>query len=253
MESLAAERGEGLPATEIRQDRAEFARAIVCDLGGRYSAELKIDVDAGEAEVERWFLAATLFGTRIFASVAERAFRALDVVGLTSISQVRQLPGEELVALLDAGGYAHYDFRMAERLTALAQLIDERYAGRVSMIGRTHHSYPALRSAVLALPGWGPVTAELFLRELRGVWDGAQPPLDPRALRGGRHLGLLDVREAEADAVAEVARLAESCGLDARDLESALVRLTLAHRRLLADCPGGRACLALHRDRHRTA
>jgi hypothetical protein len=33
-------------------------------LGGRFSAELGIDVDAGDAEVERWFLAATLFGTQ---------------------------------------------------------------------------------------------------------------------------------------------------------------------------------------------
>ena len=42
-------------------------------LGGRYSAGLGIDVDVGEAEVERWFVAATLFGTRIPAQVAERA------------------------------------------------------------------------------------------------------------------------------------------------------------------------------------
>jgi len=34
-------------------------------LGGRYSAELGIDVDAREARVERCFVAATLFGARI--------------------------------------------------------------------------------------------------------------------------------------------------------------------------------------------
>ena len=43
-------------------DQARLARRVVGMLGGRYSAELGIDVDAGDAEIERWFLAATLFG-----------------------------------------------------------------------------------------------------------------------------------------------------------------------------------------------
>ncbi len=40
------------------------------------------------------------------------------------------------------------------------------------MIGRRHAAYPELRAALDALPGWGPVTIRLFLRELRGVWPG---------------------------------------------------------------------------------
>ena len=43
---------------------ARLACSVVGVLGGRFSAELGIDVDAGDAEVERWFLAATLFGTQ---------------------------------------------------------------------------------------------------------------------------------------------------------------------------------------------
>ena len=62
-------------------DQARLARQVVGMLGGRYSAELGIDVDAGDAEIERWFLAATLFGTRISARIAERAFRVLDEAG----------------------------------------------------------------------------------------------------------------------------------------------------------------------------
>ena len=51
-------------------------------------------------------------------------------------------------------------------------------------IGSRHQAYPALRTALTVLPGCGPVTAQLFLRELRGVWPGAQPPADPRAAFG---------------------------------------------------------------------
>jgi hypothetical protein len=42
-------------------------------------------------------------------------------------------------------------------------------------------------------------------------------------------------------------RTTEACGLDVRDLEADLVRLDLAHGRVMADCPGGRACPALRR------
>jgi len=223
---------------------ARLARSVVGVLGGRFSAELGIDVDAGDAEVERWFLAAALFGTRISAAVAERTFAVLNEAGLTRIGQARHVPSEDLIELLDAGGYARYDFRTTSRLQALSELVDERYDGRVAEIGRRHQAYPALRTALTVLPGWGPVTVQVFLRELRGVWPGAQPPADPRAAFGARHLGLLST-ELAPDALPQIARLAAAAGLDLRDLESGLVRLALAHRRTRSACPGGDQCAVL--------
>ena len=61
---------------------------------------------------------------------------------------------------------------------------------RAALIGQRFTTYPALRAALDVLPGWGPVAIQLFLRELRGVWPGAQPPLDPRAEYAACHLGL---------------------------------------------------------------
>jgi hypothetical protein len=221
----------------------ELARRVVAVLGGRYSAELGIDVDAGEAQVERWFVAATLFGTRIPARVAERTFAVLAAAGLARIGQVRHVPSVDLITMLDAGGYGRYDVRTAIRLLELCEVISERYDGQVAVIGRRFGDYPGLRAALDALPGWGPVTVRLFLRELRGVWPGADPPPDERAVAAADHLGLLATRPDEAC----LAGLAEACGLDVRDLEAGLVRLDLAHRRAMADCPGGRACTALRR------
>jgi hypothetical protein len=162
------------------------AHSVVAVLGGRYSAGLGIDVDAGEAEVERWFLAASLFGARIPARVAERTFGVLAAAGLARIWQLRHVPSADLIAMLDAGGYARYDLRTATRLLHPCEIIDDRYDGQVGLIGRRFAAYPELRAALDALPGWGPVTVRLFLRELRGVWPGAGPPLDERAATG-RH------------------------------------------------------------------
>ncbi len=233
----------------VSADRAQqasmLARRVVDTLGGRYSAELGIDVDAGDTEIERWFIAATLFGTRISAAVAERTFRVLSEAGLARIGQARHIPQDDFIALLDEGGYARYDERTATRLRALSDMISERYDGRAAVIGRRFTTYPTLRAALDVLPGWGPVTIQLFLRELRGVWPGAQPPLDQRAAYAARHLGLPGPDQAPLD-VADLGQLAAACHTDPRDLESGLVRLTLAHhRRGTAPCPGGRHCAQL--------
>jgi len=90
-----------------------------------------------------------------------------------------------------------------------------------------------LERALGALPGWGPVTIRAFLRELRGVWPGANVPLGHRAAAAARHLQLPAGSEA-LSAVAAAARL------DLRDLEAALVRLALCHD--LAGCLGGEEC-----------
>lgn len=220
---------------------AELATVLVRQLGGRFSTELGIDVDAGDAEVDRWFLAATLFGTRISIGVAERAFHVLEGGGVNRIAQALDHTWEELVQLLDAAGYTRYDFRTATRLQALAAAVRERWAGEVSEIGRRLPDEADLAAALDDLPGWGPVTVGLFLRELRGVWPGAHPPLDERAADAARHIGMLD----ETDHGLERLRaIASRAGLDARDVEAALVRLARRHRRR-RDCPGGRSCIAL--------
>ena len=155
--------------SEYSPGAVELARRVVAVLGGRYSAELGIDVDASDAEIERWFPAATLFGARISARVAERAFGVLAAAGLARIGQLRHVPSGDLIAILDAGGYARYDVRTATRLLELSEVVDERYDGQVAVIGRSFPAYKDPSAALDALPGWGLVTVQLFLRELRGV------------------------------------------------------------------------------------
>ena len=107
-------------------------------------------------------------------------------------------------------------------------MIDERYGGQAAAIGRRFTTYPELRDALDVLPGWGPVTIQLLLRELRGVWPGAARPT--------RHPCRTPL--ASSPALQNFAPpLAAEAGLDVRDLESALVRLVLAHRHGMASCP----------------
>lgn len=232
-------------ACDTRESIARSAR-LASRMGGRYSLELGIDVDSGAEEVERWFLASTLFGSRISSSIAESTYRVFGRAGVERIAQARHMSWDLLVELLDRGGYARYDFRMASRLIELSDVLHERYGGRVAELGRRFPSYETLRGALDELPGWGPVTVNLFLRELRGVWRGAEPPLGDRARWAARHLDLLGAVDEENE-LESLRLLASGARLDARDLESALVRLALAHRAAPGSCPGGGRCVALGR------
>lgn len=224
--------------------RESTARRLVARLHGRFSTELGIDVDRGAAQVERWAFAAALFGTRISAAIAARTYRRFADAGAPTLREAARLERDARVQLLNAGGYARYDFRTADRIEALAAQIDASALHRWSCIDNGFE----LERQLDSLPGWGPVTVQAFLRELRGVWPGAVPALDLRALWAARHIGLL-ADETEGDrALDSLEQIAEAAGLDGRDLEVALVRLSLRHEHDAARCPGGDACAALAPD-----
>jgi hypothetical protein len=220
--------------------RASLCRLLIERLGGRYSQEVGIDVDRGGEDVERWFLAASLFGARISAATAVRTYAVLAAAGVHTVADAGARSEADLVALLDEGGYARYDFQTSARLHALAAVLDRTWSGRVDTLGAALREPRHLEAELDRMPGWGPVTVRLFLRELRGVWPGARPELDPRAGEALAHLGL-----AQNAGIGAVQRLASVAHVDVRDLETALVRLALAHRGGFAGCPGGAECRAL--------
>lgn len=228
----------------MRSEERTLLQLTVDKLGGRFSTEAGIDVDAGAYEVDRWFLAATLFGTRISAAVAMRTYRVLHAAGVSTIADVRRRSWDDLVALLDAGGYARYDFRTATRLLDLSAAVEQRHPDGVAAMGVIQTDPTDLAATLDELPGWGPITVAAFLRELRGVWPAAAPPVDTRAIDAARHLCLID--EAESLTSDELNRLAIGDGIDPRDVEAGLIRLSLGHRRTYARCPSSPTTTCAH-------
>jgi hypothetical protein len=215
---------------------------VVSRLGGRWSTELGIDLDRGGAETERWFLAATLFGCRVSTSVATRTFGALVAAGNSTVQDVEGWSWHHLVEVLDAGSYARYDYRMASRLHALAGAVRDRFGGQVDSLAG-FAAPTEVEEALDELPGWGPVTVGLFLRELRGGVAGGRPGPDPRSDEAARHLMLPEAAGAVRDA-RWLDLVASAAGLDTLDLEAALIRLSIAHRSFRG-CSGGQECWLL--------
>ncbi|MFA9566036.1 MAG: hypothetical protein ACERLM_15250, partial [Acidimicrobiales bacterium] len=128
---------------------------LVDEEGGRFATELGLDLDHRPQDTERWFLAATLFGNPIRTSTATNTWRVLDGAGVHTIADAGARSWDELVALLDAGGYARYDFRTATRLHDLAAYVSEHHGGRIGTLAI--ETDPQRLEALLdELPGWGP-------------------------------------------------------------------------------------------------
>jgi hypothetical protein len=169
-------------------DRRERARLVVHRFRGRFSVEFDLDVDQRPGDVERWFLAATLFRTRISAAIAMRTYRALTAAGVRTVADAGQRSWDDLVVMLDEGGYARYDFRTATRLQHLATALEAAWGGRVGHLLAECRTRTAIETALDELPGWGPVTVRLFLREL--LLD-ERPAIDERVVAAGVHVGLV--------------------------------------------------------------
>jgi endonuclease III len=207
----------------------ELLSQVLARLPGRFATELGIHVKAGPEERQKWFLAAILYGARISGKLAARTYRVFADRGIYTAQAILEQGWDNLVVLLDAGGYARYDFKTATKLLKVMASLKERYQGSLERLHEVAADGPDLERRLEDLaPGIGPATANIFLRELRGVWAKAAAPLSPLAQLAGEHLGLLPPSLGPAAALAvleEEWRRQPAAPHDFADLEAALVRL----------------------------
>lgn len=151
-------------------------RSIIEDSGELFSASLGIDLEGGrEEEIFRWFLASILFGKRISSEIAARTYRIFESRGTVSIDSIQKLGWDGLVQNLDDGGYVRYDFSTATRLLEITEKIKSTY-GSLTEMHRQAEDPRDLEKKLMDHKGIGPVTVNIFLRELRTVWKNADPP-----------------------------------------------------------------------------
>ncbi len=199
---------------------------LIAIYGGTFSRELGIDlsVRSGE-EIFRWLVASILFGARISWKIAERTWRILDRLSLLSPHALAVSQEEALIRALDEGGYARYDFRTAAKLREAAKTLIERYASDPEMLHLQASGSRDLESRIMGLAsGIGPLTAEIFLREMRGIWEKADPPLSELAFREAKSLGYLPEGIGDRRLALELLPAA----IDLNEMEAALIRKGLS-------------------------
>jgi len=186
----------------------------------RYSEELGLDLTKPNDRF-KWFIASILFAKRISAEIAKRTFRRFESEGLTSPDRILEAGWSKIVEILDSGGYVRYDFSTASNLLAIMKRLKEEY-GDLERLHQESSSPADLEKRLLRFKGIGPVGVNIFLRELRGIWEKARPKPSEIAVKMAEHIGLKNIEP----------------------YESALVRLKLEYckKRRCIECPVKKFC-----------
>lgn len=221
-------------------------KRLIDSMGGRFSAELGIDLaGADSGQIFPWFLAAKLMGARIATKTALATYREFGRRGVTSPERIRKTGWDGLVEILDAGGYSRYDFSTATKLLSITDDLLRLYGGDLNVLHAKSSDSRDLEERLKALgKGIGDVTVNIFLRELRTVWDKARPALSPLVLRAAGHLKLLALDEDPLPALERFWSKRKVEGRDFCDFEAALLRLgkDYCKKRRCPACPMGDEC-----------
>jgi endonuclease III len=201
--------------------------AVLLETFPLYSEDLGIELTKPSGRF-KWFLASMLFGARISEQIAATTYKAFELYGIDSPEKIRAAGWDELVRILDEGGYVRYDFSTATRLLEIMQALTERY-GTLEALYEESTDTKELEKRLQEFKGVGTVTTQIFLRELRGVW-AIRLEVSNKAAGVAKKLEI-DPQEFAGD---ELARL-----------ETALVKLALRYckRKRCAECPVRQFCV----------
>jgi hypothetical protein len=152
-------------------DAEELARSPL------YSEELGIDLGRGrDADYFLWFLASLLFGARISETIAANTYQTFVGHGLTTPRKILDAGWDFLVdPVMREGGYVRYDGRKSDQVLRDCEMLLDLYGGLLSRLEAAAADNADLEARLDAFYGVGPVTVNIFLRELRPWWPKADP------------------------------------------------------------------------------
>jgi endonuclease III len=157
-----------------------------------YSEELGIDLARGtDDEYFRWFLASLLFGARISETTAKNTHRAFMRHGLTTPAKVAAAGWDFLAStIMHEGGYARYDGRKSTQVLRDCETLITDYGGSLRRFHDSARDSRDLEEKLLRFYGVGPVTMNIFLRELRPFWAKSAPDPLPAVEKMAQQLGV---------------------------------------------------------------
>jgi endonuclease III len=196
--------------------------------GKLFSQELGIDV---EKDPFKWFLASMLFGAKISTTIAKRTYRAYDEAGLTSAQKIAASNHGTLINLHGRGGYVRYDGITADYIMGVSKKLLENYDGDIEKMDEISQNPKDLERRLQEFRGVGPVTAKIFLRELRGLWKNVDPEPTSVEILAAKKLETIESDEDVLEKLEEFWHKNRVEGYDFRNFEAALVRLGLKLRR----------------------
>lgn len=212
-------------------DDKGIPKKLIESVGGRFSVALGIDLSSHDAaEIFKWFLSSVLFGARISETIVIKTYKEFETEGILSPAGILNTAWEGLVEILDRGGYVRYDFKTATKLLDLSTALMGKYGGDLNVLHSTTSGPGDLEGRIKALAkGIGDVTVNIFLREMRGIWDNAEPSPSDLVVIAAKHMRLIPARSKDREKILAFLKkkwVDEDMKMkDFPDFEAALLRL----------------------------
>ena len=142
-----------------------------------YSEELGIRLrERDDKEYFKWFLASLLFGGRISETIAKNTYRSFARHRLLTPKAILAAGWDFLVnPVMREGGYVRYDEKKSTQMLRDCETLMVDYRGSLSRLHDAALDSSDLESRLASFYGVGPVTVNVFLRELRPYWRKARP------------------------------------------------------------------------------
>jgi len=200
---------------------------------GKFSKSLGIELKEKKSdEIFKWFLASILYGARIGEKIATNTYYEFEKRNVLTLEKILKTGWDGLVEILDIGGYVRYDFKTATKLLNIIKIVQHNYNNNLNNLHEYALNFQDLENKLIEMPGIGPTTANIFLRELRGIWEKADPNLSSFAEAAAYNLGLLNVvaenskkKRENLNLLKEIWNKNREKGYSFSDFEACLVRL----------------------------
>jgi len=168
-------------------------KTFVENLGEKYSDVLGIRLSSKrDEEIFKWFLAAVLFGAPITETSVVKTYKCFKKRDVLSPNKILQTGWNGLVEILDEGSYTRYDFKTADKLLEVMKKLNAKYGGSLNRLHDEAKDSFDLEKRLKELgKGIGDVTVSIFLRDLRGVWQKADPKPTPLVIFAAKRLGIV--------------------------------------------------------------
>ncbi len=191
-----------------------------------YAEDLGIDLKEPSGRF-KWFFASILFGARISEKIAANTHKTFERYGIDSPENIITTGWDELIKILDEGGYVRYDFSTATKLLDIMKWLKEKYGSLENLYSQASDTKD-LERRLQEFKGIGAVTAQIFLRELRGIWQ-ISPVVSSKAKSVAENLDI---------------NLQEFAGEKLSRVETALVKVGIKYckRKRCEECPVSGFC-----------
>ena len=179
--------------------KKEIVKSLVENLGQEYSEILGIKLDAkDDREIFKWFLAAILFGAPITEKSVIKTYSCFEKHDAITPRKILEKGWRGLVEILDQGSYTRYDFKTSDKLLKVMDNLVNTYHGELSNVHDSASDPADLERRLKSLgKGIGYVTVSIFLRELRNIWEKADPKPTPLVILAARELEITKAENPE--------------------------------------------------------